>query len=201
MSIIITIGREFGSGGRELGKRLAEELGIAYYDREIVEEVAKNTKLAYEYVSNVIEKAPSAHFPITIGNSFNIYHNDVIFDNTTSIRQEQTKVIRELASKGDCVIVGRCADYILRDMNPFRIFVYSDIESKIKRCKEKGEISPDLTDKKITKMILNIDKQRRKYYEFYTSNKWGDIKNYDVCINTTNKNIKDVTKAIIKLFE
>ena len=135
MNRIITIGREFGSGGRELGKRIAEALNIAYYDKEILTEIARKTELAYDYVQKIIEKKPIAYYPITIGNSFsNTYYSS--HEINTSIYTEQCNVIRELAKKSDCVIVGRCADYILSDLNPFRIFVYSDMPSKIKRCKD-----------------------------------------------------------------
>ena len=117
------------------------------------------------------------------------------------IVKAQTEVIKEMAEKSECVIVGRCADYILKDMNPLRLFVYSDMESKIRRCKEKGTIDPKINDKKLAKMIRHIDKQRSDYYEYFTSLKWGDIRNYDLCINTSSKVIKDVEKAIVKMLE
>ena len=200
MSIIITIGREFGSGGRELGKRIAEQLGIAYYDREVVSEIAKKTDLAFEYVQQIVEQKPLVYYPITIGNSFsNVGTN--INKNNTSIYVEQSNVIKELAQKTDCVIVGRCADYILKEMNPFRIFVYADMESKMRRCREKGEVSSLIGDKKLSKMIKGIDKNRSRYYEFYTSQKWGDKLNYDLMINTSNKSIKEVVNEIVKILK
>ena len=130
MNKIITIGREFGSGGRELGKRIAEALGIAYYDKEIINEIAKKTDLAYEYVHQIIEKKPIIYYPITIGNTLNTYSHTV---NTISaqVYAEQKNVIKELASKSSCVIVGRCADYILKDMNPYRIFVSQGFQSQV----------------------------------------------------------------------
>ena len=196
---IITIGREFGSGGRELGKRIAEALGIAYYDKEIIDKVASNTKLATDYVQQIIEKKPITYYPITIGNSFNGI-DDVLARSNASIYAEQAKVIKELADKSDCVIVGRCADYILRDYHPFRIFVYSDMDSKVNRCIEKGEIEDKGNPKKIRKEIKKIDRNRRHYYEFYTSQKWGDIHNYDVCINTSGRTIKEVVNEILTIF-
>ena len=196
---IITIGREFGSGGRELGKRIAEALGIAYYDKEIIDKVAHNTQLAIDYVQQVLEKKPLSYYPITIVNSFN-GADDVLARSNASIYAEQAKVIKELADKSDCVIVGRCADYILKDYNPFRIFVYSDIDSKVKRCIEKGE-TKNTDVKKIKKEIHKIDRNRRHYYEFYTSQKWGNIHNYDICINTSGKNIKEVVNEILTIFK
>lgn len=200
MKRIITIGREFGSGGRELGKRIAEALGIAYYDKEIIDKVASNTKLAIDYVQQIIEKKPLTYYPITIGNSFNGI-DDVLARSNATIYAEQAKVIKELADKSDCVIVGRCADYILKDYKPFRIFVYSDMDSKIKRCIEKGEVEDKGSAKKIKKEIKKVDKHRRHYYEFYTSQKWGDIHNYDVCINTSGRTIKEVVKDILTIFK
>ena len=198
MSMIITIGREFGSGGRELGKRIAEQLGIAYYDKEIVMEISKKTDLAYDYVHQIVEQKPIVYYPITIGTSFSAVGTNVN-KNSTSIYVEQSNVIKEMAQKSDCVIVGRCADYILKDMNPFRIFVYSDMPSKIKRCREKGEVDQNLNDRKLARMIKGIDRNRSRYYEFYTSLKWGEPLNYDLMINTSNKTIKEVVNEIVKI--
>lgn len=200
MNKIITIGREFGSGGRELGKRIAEALGIAYYDKEIINEIAKKTDLAYEYVHQIIEKKPIIYYPITIGNTLNTYSHTV---NTISaqVYAEQKNVIKELASKSSCVIVGRCADYILKDMNPYRIFVYADMESRMKRCRDKGEVDEKLSDKKLKKMIKGVDKQRKQYYEFYTASDWGNKLNYDICVNTSGKSIKEIVEEIITIFK
>ena len=198
--IIITIGREFGSGGRELGKRIAEKLGIAYYDREILTEISKKTSLAEDYITQIIERKPTVQYPITIANSFGVYDSD-LNKTQNKIFAEQNNVIKDLACKSDCVIVGRCADYILKDMKPFRIFVYSDMESKIKRCIEKGEVGRDLNNRQIKRHIKKIDKHRKDYYNFYTGLKWGDKENYDVLINTSNKNIKDVVSEMIKIFK
>lgn len=193
--MIITIGREFGSGGRELGKRLAEALGIAYYDKEIVSEVANKTSLAYEYVQNIIEKRPIVYYPISIGHSFEDY-NSYIANQHYSVQSEQEKVIKELAEKSDCVIVGRCADFILKDVKPFKIFVYANMEAKINRCKEKGEVDASLNDRKISKQIKQIDRQRAEYYEFYTGLRWGEKENYDLMINTTNQSIKEIALGL-----
>lgn len=194
---IITIGREFGSGGRELGKRIAEALNIAYYDKEILEEISKKTELAYEYVKNVVENKPIIYYPITIGNSFNTLDGS-FSQNANHVYAEQTNVIRELANKSDCVIVGRCADYILKDMHPFRIYVYADMESKIKRCMKRND---GFSEKEIKKQIIDIDKKRNKYYQFFTSQKRDDIRNYDICINTSNREIKEVVNEIVTIFK
>ena len=108
---------------------------------------------------------------------------------------------KKAASGESFVIVGRCADYILKDCKPFRIFVYADMESKIKRCREKASREEQMTDKDLKQHILGIDKKRAKYYEFYTGHKWGDKLNFDMCINTSHMAIKEMVPALVKLFE
>lgn len=199
MARIITIGREFGSGGRELGRRLAEELHIEYYDREILSEIAKHTSLAENYIRNVVERQPHNLLPITVGRSFT-YVDDYAFKQAQSVYQAQSKIIREMAEKSDCVIIGRCADYILQDLKPFRIFVYADMESRIRRCMERRGEQEQITEKEMKKQIQAMDKNRARYYEFYTGLKWGDKSNYDLCINTTDTVIKQIVPAIGNLF-
>lgn len=135
MSKIITINREFGSGGRELGRRLSDQLNIAYYDQEIIAEIARRTKLAEQYVAQIIEQKTMISFPIHIGRSFYPLVNSV-FEQKQAIVSEQHRIIKEIAEKSDCVIVGRCAEHILQDFNPF----HADVESKMKRCREKAPV-------------------------------------------------------------
>lgn len=197
---VITISREFGSGGRELGKRLAEKLGCAYYDQEIITEIASRTALSEQYVQQIIEKKPAASYPIHIGRTFHpttSYHAS----QSQKIFKEQCQILREMAEKSDCVIVGRCADYILREHDPFRIFVYADMERKIARCRAKGAEDETLTDRQMKQQIQGVDKNRAQYYGFCTGGKWGDRKNYDLCINTTNIEIKTIVQMIAKMFE
>lgn len=195
MSIIITIGREFGSGGRELGKRLAEILGIAYYDNEIVSEIVKNSNLAEEYVNQILENKIIRYFPITVSQTFsNIDYSH--FDVENRVYSAKIKVIKEMAEKGDCVIVGRCADFVLADKKPLRIFVYADMDKKIQRCRLKNEEDGSLSDKALKQKIKMVDKGRARYYEFFTGNKWGDKKNYDICVNTSNLPIKLIAENL-----
>ena len=198
MNRIITIGREFGSGGRELGRRLSEELGFAYYDQEIISEIARRTEMSEQYVQSIVEHKPSFSFPIHIGRSF--YPAPApVFDQSMSVYQEQARIITEMAHKSDCVIVGRCGDYILKEYEPFRMFVYADMESKMKRCREKASEEEKMTDKELKQHILGIDKKRAKYYEFYTGHKWGDKLNFDLCINTSRTVIKKIVPAVARL--
>ncbi|MBR2381344.1 MAG: cytidylate kinase-like family protein [Clostridia bacterium] len=199
MNKIITIGREFGSGGREFGRRLAEELGIEYYDKEIITAIAEKTSMSQEYVQEVLEGKPHTLYPITIGQSMLIADN-LYIQQEQSIYLAQSEIIRELAQKSSCVIVGRCADFILRDLKPYRIFIYADMESRIKRCISRNTDSKkQLTEKEIKKQIIRIDKNRAKYYDYYTGNNWGDKNNYDLCINTTDLVIKDIVPIIAKM--
>lgn len=188
---IITISREFGSGGRELGKRLADMLNVAYYDTEIITEIAKQTNLDENYVSTISEKGvPSFnfHFGHTFGATINQTAMDVVV--------AQHKVVKELAKKGDSVIVGRCADKILQDLNPLRIFVYADMQSKIKRCREKNPEDNGLDDNKMMKKIKSIDNGRKKMHEFVSGGEWGDMKEYDLCVNTTGVSVKEIVPSI-----
>jgi cytidylate kinase len=200
MGRIITIGREFGSGGREIGRRIADELHIAYYDSEILEEIVKKTPYSQEYIEEITQGRPISLFPIHYANSWGPVV-DPHLQQAIDVYQEQANILRELADKSDCVILGRCADYILRDRNPFRIFVYSDMETKLARCKSREKEGEALPDKQMIKRIRKIDKRRRQYYEFYTGQKWGGRENYDLMINTANSDIKKVASVVAKLFE
>lgn len=200
MRRIITIGREFGSGGRELGRRLAEELGIEYYDKEIITEIARHTELSEAYIAEVVEGKHHSLYPITIGHSIS-YFNDYTVKQLQTVLIAQNKIISELAEKSDCVIVGRCADYILREKKPYKFFVYADIESRTKRCIERESGGEHYTEKQMKRRIKAIDKNRARYYNFYTGLKWGDKSNYDMCINTTDTVIKDIVPIIAKMFK
>lgn len=195
---IITINREFGSGGRELAKRLAEHLGVAYYDKEIIEAIARKTSLALEYVKQISERS-IATYPIHIGRTFSFFQQTT--RNAIDIMVAQENVIRELAGRGDCVIVGRNADIILREQNPFNIFVYADMDYKLKRCHQKGELEKELSDKEMRKAILSIDNGRKKAYEFMSENKWGSREAYHLCVNTGKFEIKSIVPAIAQLSE
>lgn len=197
MKKLITIGREFGSGGREIGRRIAEKLQIAYYDQEIVTEIAKRTKHSEEYVERITEDRPYMAYPIHAGMSFHTaYYAYTEFDRSLTVFAEQHNIIKELADKSDCIIVGRCADYILKEKDPFRIFVYADAESKLKRCRERSPEDENLSDSKIRRNMRSIDKGRARYYNYFSQQKWGARENYDLLINTAGKDVKQVSEAV-----
>ena len=198
MSHIITIGREFGSGGRELGARLAQELGFAYYDREIVSAMAEQTSLSEDYIRQVTEHRSYTFYPINIGQSFSFFgdHQNRMLQ---SVYGAQSEIVRDLAARSDCVIVGRCADYILREEKPFRIFVHASMESRIARCAARSEQAQSLPEKDLRKQIRDIDHARSRYYGDFTGQTWGSKENYDLCINTTDADIPTVVRFLTGL--
>ena len=157
---VITISRQFGSGGRELGRRLAEELGFAYYDDEIIAEISKRTSLSEEYVQQIVEHRPVTLMPITIGHSFYPVQHPLM-EQSQNIYQEQAEIITEMSEKSPCVIVGCCADYILREKKLLRLFVFADMQSKIARCRTKGPEEENLTDKQLRKQIQKVERTAR----------------------------------------
>lgn len=190
--MIVTIGREFGSGGRELGKRLADYLGVPCYDKEIIIEIAKNQGITPERVKAISETDIRKIYPSTIGRSF---YSPIYFSNgLIDVFVEESEVIKRLASQGDCVIVGRSADAVLEDMNTFNIFVYANKESKIKRCLAKGREGD--TEKVILKQMKKIDGSRAANHRVISSKEWGKKECYDLCVNTSNVEIKSLIPAI-----
>ena len=194
MSRIVTISREFGSGGRELGKRLAEELNVPCYDHEIIEMVAKHQGFAAEYVSQVSEKEIQIFYPSTIGNRFSLSH--AAPNQSMQVVLAERNVIRRLATQGNCVIVGRCADILLSDMIPFNIFVYADGVSKLERCSKRAAEEENLSAREMQKRMKKIDKQRAAYRALFTEERWGNKESYHLCINTSGKEIKRLVPAI-----
>lgn len=193
MNKIITISREFGSGGREIGKRLADKLGYAYYDSEIINLISKETGMSEKYIENISEKGIYP-YPFQFGKTFTM--NNLIQKNQTNILVSQTKIIKQIAEKGNAVIVGRCSNIILKEYNTINIFVYADMESKIKRCKNKASKDEYLTDKELINKIKEVDKNRNNFHNLISDSKWKDMKNYDLCINTSKIEIKYIINSL-----
>lgn len=200
MNRIITLGRESGSGGRELAKLLASQLDLAYYDKEILTEICKKTDLAQEYVKHVLDK-PGFYLP-PIPQGYNGgYHDDYALKQRRDIYQAQHEAIRDIAARGNCLIVGRCADYILRDQHPVRLFVHASLEARIERFRANGHEGEDLSDKALRQRIRRLDKDRAAYYSFYTGLKWGWKDNYDLTINTTSVIVSEVAPALAAMLD
>lgn len=200
MNKIVTVGREFGSGGRELARKLAEKLGYEYYDKEIISEIAKRTSFSENYVQQIVENNPHDLFPITVAHSFS-YIDTYTIQQRHAIFVEQEKVLKEMAEGSNCVIVGRCADYILKDYKPYKLFVYADMESKVKRCMDRADAKENLPKKKLIKNIKRIDKNRARYYNFYTGGVWGNKLKYDLCVNTTNADLDKIATHLAEMLK
>ena len=195
MDTIITIGRQYGSGGKEIGKALSEELGIPFYDEEIVKMVSESDDMHPDTVKNAEEKvANSLLYSLMAGGGLrgvsDAMHYQMPINDKVYI--SQSKAIKELSKKGPCVFVGRCADYVLEEENIFRVFVYSDMEHKIERISKLYE----LDKQKAKEKIIKTEKSRKTYYNYYTDKVWGDPASYDLCINTGKTGIQGAVEII-----
>ena len=195
--MIITISREFGSGGRELGKRLSDALQIPCYDHEIIAMIAKEHGFDENYVAHMSEKSIRSAYPLTIGHRFSMTPNYVT-KQAIKIAVEQKNIIENFAKQGDCVIVGRAADVILAEYKPFNIFVYADKAAKLQRCIERAPEDEKLTLAELERKMRDIDRNRASHRDFYSDTKWGDCRNYHLCVNTTGKEIKTLIPAIVE---
>lgn len=184
MQTIFTIGRQFGSGGRQVGRKLAERLGIPFYDSELLAISAKDSGLSEALFATADEKATSSLFySLVMGNypmasgAIGIAEmplNDQLF-------LIQSKTIKKVSDAGSCVIVGRCADYVLRD-NPdvLSVFIHADIAERVKRAVEVYEVAPE----KAEDTCLKADKKRANFYNYYSDRKWGMCKTYHLCLDS-----------------
>ena len=199
-NLAITISREYASGGRDVGSQLAKELGINFFDREIIQMVSEKSGLAAGFVEKSEEKISN---PFLHNLQYSAYSNfDVIAYYDTPVPDKvfmaQSSVIRDLALRSDCIIVGRCADYILRNKpGLLRVFIRAEMDDRVKRAVEVYGMS----GQKIEESIKKIDKSRANYYKFYTSLRWGEIEHYDLVINTSYTGISgavEVLKTMVK---
>lgn len=182
--IVITIGRQFGSGGRKIGKLVAEKLGIPFYDKEIIKHIAAESGLSHEIINDYDEK-PTNSFLYSLSLGAYGYGSGVAsavdMPMSDKIFIIQSDVIKNLASKGSCVIVGRCAESILNGTVPLlSVFIHTDIENRVTRVSEYDKISRD----KAAEIIRKTDKKRASYHNYYSDLKWGAATSYDICINS-----------------
>ena len=200
--IIVTIDREYGSGGHDIGQKLAERLGIDFYDDELINIAAKSMGFHENFIRNNEEKVPT--FSV---NPFFGGMNSFQTDPYDCIQEAEFDLIREIAAKGSCVIVGRAADYILSEERHVSVFVFAPIEERIKRIKNNNKVySVTFTDefkenRDFERLVKQTDKQRRKYYEFYTDNKWGARDSYDMLINVHKTGVDgavDIIETYVK---
>ena len=187
MSFVITLGREYGSGGRYIASELAKKLNVNFYDGKLLEKVAEKAGFSLDYVQSNDEKKDNYFF------GYNMFSSEVM-SAAQRVATEQFKVIEHLAQTESCVIVGRCSNYILRDHNNVvNVFIYAQMKEKIARAVKYY----NLKEKKAKEMIEKIDKQRASYFNFFTNMKWGRRENYDLCINSSI-GIEECTDLIIQ---
>ncbi len=203
MKKIITIGRELGSGGRTIGKMLANRLGIPYYDRELIDEAAGNSGLSSRYIeSNEQRVTSSLLYNLAMGTSYGYGILQNANQQTLPLEEQvyiaQQEVITKYADKGSCVIVGRCADQILADRGDvLKVFIYSDLKSRVERAvKEYG-----MQRSSAEKDIKQSDKARGQHYYRFTEKTWGDRHNYDLMLNSAVLGFENCVKIICKATE
>lgn len=197
---IITISREFGSGGRLIGEKLASRLGVDFYDKSIIQLAAERSGLSYKFIEQNEESFQSSLlFSIPAATSYTNFKTAAFFDTPVNDKTflAQTEVIRELA-KTSCVIIGRCADYILReDPSLIRIFIMSPFEDRVRRAVEVYRFPSEGAEERIRK----IDKSRSNYYKYYTGQAWGNMHNYDLMINSSFTGIFGAVSVILAALE
>ena len=188
---IITISREFGSGGRFIGEEVAKKLGIAYYDKNIINEIAEKSGLSPEYVQKNAELSPKKGLFAYAFAGRDITGKSV----EDMVYEAQRKVILELAEKESCVIIGRNADYILKDRDDvLNVFIHGDTPEKIQRITRLYNVE----EQKAVKMMVDIDKRRMANYNFYTNQKWGKADNYTLCLNSSQLGYDRCEKIIME---
>ena len=200
--IIITIARQFGSGGREIGEHISEILGIPLVDQELVKDAASKGELNEEIISTSEETATNSLL-YTLAMGSNVLGTTMHFGYKMPINDRlfilQSEAIKEYAAKGSCVIIGRCADYVLREEpSLFRIFVYGDLDHRAARVRERH---PEIKSSQVIDVINKTDKRRASYYNFYTGNKWGKYDNYDMAINSSTFGVLETAKIIAAAVE
>ena len=191
MNRIITLSREFGSGGRTIGKKLAEELGIKCYDADLIHKIAEESGFSENYIKDAGEYTPGGFLSSALANrAFGQTNEDYLW-------KIQYKIISEIAEKESCVIVGRCADYILNGKaDLLRVFIHADMDFRAERIVKvygEREESPE-------QRLKSKDKRRAAYHRFYTDMKWGDYKNYDIALNSGNGGIDKCVEILKSLY-
>lgn len=201
---VITIGREYGSAGKEIGTKLAQELGIQIYDKEMLSRAAKESGICQELFENHDEKPTNSFLYSLVMDTYSMGYSSSTFGEMPlnhKVFLAQFETIKKIADEGPCILVGRCADYALEDRaNVLSVFIHADLDARIRRIAR----IYDLTDAKAKDKIIKIDKQRSSYYNYYTNKKWGDVDSYDVSLSSSELGIDgtvEALKALIKIRE
>lgn len=202
MNTIITIGRQFGSQGREIGEKIAQYFNIPCYDKELLSRAAKESGFCEEMIENHDERPTNSFLYNLVMDTYSFGYNASSFIDmpiSHKVFLAQFDTIKKIADEGPCVIVGRCADYALSEYkNCLNIFIYADEASKIKHLCERFS---DLNEQKARDMISKKDKQRQSYYNYYSSKKWGRADSYDLCVNSAKLGVDGTVKLITQYVE
>ena len=198
---IVTISRQYGSGGRYIGENLAKAMGVPCYDEKLIDMVAKESGFAQSFVAEKGERMTGSLL-FNIASRLSFANNVFSTNNGVTLQDEiyftQNRIIKELADKGPCVIVGRCADYILREREDcLNVFIFADNESKIERAEKYFNI----TREEAPAVLKKKDKARANHYKYYTDQEWGMASNYDLCLNSGLIGIEGCVKAIQQVLE
>ena len=197
-SSIITIGREYGSGGRQIGQEVANYFGIKCYDKELLEHAASDSGICKELFEHHDEKPTNSFLYSLVMDTYSFGYSSAGFNEMPmnhKIFLAQFEAIKKLAGEGPCVMVGRCADYALADWKDcFSIFIHADLDARIRRIATKYKLS----DKKAKDTIIKTDKSRSSYYNYYTNKKWGDAQSYNLCIDSSKLGIESTAQVIIQ---
>ncbi len=203
MKKIITIGRELGSGGRTIGKMVANRLGIPYYDRELIDKAAETSGLATQYIESSEQRITNSFlYNLAMGTSYGYgilqNANRQTLPLSEQVYEAQREVVTKFANQGRCVIVGRCADQILADREDvFRVFIYADMDKRIERGIQEYGMAKQTAWKEIEKS----DKERSRHYNVFTDKTWGDRHNYDLLLNSSKLDYENCAKVICSLAE
>lgn len=201
MNTIVTIARQFGSAGREIGEKVAEHFSIKCYDKELLTRAAQESGFCEEMIHNHDERPTNSFLYNLVMDTYSFGYNASSFVDmpiSHKVFLAQFDTIKKIADEGPCIIVGRCADYALSEhKNCVHLFIYGDEETKIRRIMNKY----NLTQPKAKDMIVKKDKQRQSYYNYYSSKKWGRADSYDLCINSSILGVEGTVKMIIQFIE
>lgn len=195
-NMIITIGRQFGSGGREIGMKLAKDLDIGFYDKEMLDRASKDSGICKELFETHDEKPTSSFLYSLVMDTYSMGYPSSTYTEMPlnhKVFLAQFEAIKKIAEEGPCVLVGRCADYALESYeNVLNVFIRADLESRIRRIAR----DTDSTDAKAKDLIIKQDKKRASYYNYYTNKRWGDAESYDLCLNSSKLGIDGTVEAI-----
>ena len=207
MKTIITIGRQYGSGGREIGQKIADHYGIKFYDRELLAQVAKDSGFAKEIIQREDERPTSSFLYNLVMDTYSFGHGAAAAFTDMPLSQKvflaQFETIKSLAEEGPCIFIGRCADEALIDRKDvLNIFIHASEEFRISRVRSYPEYNEkEQNGKRITDFMAKIDRQRQSYYNYYSSGKWGRAENYDLCIDSSLLGIDGTVHLLTQLID